>query len=94
MSRRDLVMLADHLLPGPFNRRTSHGDPYDNVEGLAIVLRRQAFPARWTDLSTEFGRHLTQIGRVYAEVLEELDTNWGFLLDFNPYEIPGPTAEF
>ena len=69
MTRPELVTLADYLLPG-IRRRTTDRIRYNNVEGLAIVIRRLEFPARWSDLSREFGRHPTVICRIYDAVME------------------------
>jgi hypothetical protein len=59
------------------------------VEGLAIVLRRLAFPARWCDLVGVFGRHESTLCRIFHEVLEELDNVWSHLLVFNPTHFNG-----
>jgi hypothetical protein len=75
MTRPELVTLADYLLPG-IRRRTTDRIRYNNVEGLAIVIRRLAFPARWSDLSREFGRHPTVICRIYDAVMEV----WSFII--------------
>ena len=72
--------LANALIP-QIRLQTSDRIRFVNVEGLAIVLRRLAFPSRWEDLSVEFGRHYSTI--------QLLDARWSHLLDFNPDHFNG-----
>jgi hypothetical protein len=83
-----LIVMADALLPN-IDRQSRSRDKYNNVEGLAIVIRRLAFPSRWPDLTGVFGRPPATLCRIFHEVLQELDENFGHLLDFNPQHFAG-----
>jgi hypothetical protein len=88
MGPDDLVYMADSLLP-QIQRTTYWRDSYTNVEGLAIVLRRLAFPCRWNDLVAVFGRDASAISRIFNATMTELEETWGHLLDLNPDHFNG-----
>lgn len=80
MNRQDLVLLADHRLPGNYERVTEHRDTYNNVEGLAIVLRRLTYPSRWVDF--------IPIGRIMPST-SGTGGHLGILIGFNPSRFQG-----
>ena len=88
MEPEELIQLADYLLPG-IERHTSERDRYNNLEAMAIVVRRLAFPSRRTDLSREFGRSFPVLNRSYIATMTELDQQWGNLLRCNPAHFQG-----
>ena len=66
--KNDLVVLAEALqLPEKFicHQRTTA----DNIEGLSILLRRMAFPCRFSDMIPRFGRPVAELSMIYSEVL-------------------------
>jgi hypothetical protein len=69
-------------MPAVFH--TSEGDSYPCAEGLAIVCRRLAYPARWNDLVAVFGRSSSGLSRIFRDMMHWLDSTWGHLLDFDP----------
>lgn len=50
---------------------------FSAVEALAIMLRRLSFPCRLRDLSVEFGRDVTTIGRLFNHMLLLMDQQYG-----------------
>lgn len=53
----------------------SQGTTCSGLEGLCIVLKRLAFPCRYTDLVSRFGRNPTEICLIFNEVLDRIYTN-------------------
>ena len=83
MFRLDVAnLLLGSILPTTY--RTSDGDITNNVEGLCIVLRRLAFPARWYDLVSVFGRQEGSLSRIFITTMYKIMAFWGHLLQFDP----------
>lgn len=78
----NLLLLARSILPTTY--RTSAGDITNNVEGLCIVLRRLAFPVRWYDLVSIFGRQEGSLSRIFIATMDKIMAFWGHLLQFDP----------
>lgn len=48
----------------------SQGTTCSGLEGLCILLKRLAYPCRYTDLTTRFGRNPTELCLIFNEVLD------------------------
>ena len=70
----NLLLLARSILPTTY--RTSAGDITNNVEGLCIVLRRLAFPVRWYDLVSIFGRQEGSLSRIFIATMDKIMAFW------------------
>ena len=62
-----------------YNRQTFKG-----MEGLCLMLRRLAFPCRFSDLITGYGRHVAQLWIIYNHMIDHIyDTFWHLLKSFD-----------
>jgi hypothetical protein len=62
---------------------TSENDVCESVEGLALLLRRMAYPCRWCDLKTIFGRSEAWLSRVFHHMLDLVYDRFGTLVEFS-----------
>ncbi len=85
----DLPVLAQALnIPERFvcpNRTLSIG-----MEGLCVALRRFAYPCRYSDMIPRFGRSVSELSLIAAEVTDHIFNTHGYLLaDLNqPWLMP------
>ena len=73
------LQLADAIQCGMYNDlRVS------SVEALCVILKRLAFPCRYSDMMPRFARPVPQLSMICNETIHWLDSTWGFkLTDFN-----------
>ena len=75
----DLPVLAEALsIPERFvcpNRTLATG-----MEGLCVVLRRFAYPCRYSDMIPRFGRSVSELSLITAEVTDYIFNAHGYLL--------------
>lgn len=57
-----------------------NGTKFSALEGMCIVLRRLNYPKRYEDMVIEFGRHPTDIGIIFNEMLHFIHQTWDHLL--------------
>ena len=68
VEKSDLPQLADDLrVPQIFN--CDQRSECDGMEGLCMLLRRLAYPCRYSDLIARFGRHAPKICMMTNKVL-------------------------
>ena len=64
VDKRDITLLVEALrVPSIF--KCSNGTICDGTEGLCIVLKRFAYPCRYSDTMTIFGRSVHQLSLIY-----------------------------
>lgn len=64
----------------------------EGMEGMCILLKRLAYPCRYTDMAPRFGRNPTELCLIFNEVLDLIYTNHCHRLknwDRNPFLPPG-----
>ena len=73
------LQLPDEIQCGMFNDlRVS------SVEALCVILKRLAFPCRYSDMVPRFARPVPQLSMICNETIHWLDSRWRFkLTDFN-----------
>ena len=57
------------------------------LDGLLIVLRRLAYPARLADLVSEVGRSEAVLSLIFNTMLGWISTRWGHVIS-NPFAQP------
>lgn len=67
--KKDIPHLLD-ALDIPEKIICSQGTTCTGMEGLCVVLKRLAYPCRYTDLVTRFGRNPAEICLIFNEVLD------------------------
>ena len=65
---------------------------WSSMEGLLILLRRLTFPARLSELCTEFGRSTSSLSKISNIMLAWVWSRWGQLLT-NPFGQPFFSAD-
>ncbi len=91
----DLPVLAQALnIPERFvcpNRTLKTG-----MEGLCVALRRFAYPCRYSDMIPRFGRSVSELSLIAAEVTDHIFNTHGYLLaDLNqPWLHPDRLQEY
>ena len=54
------------------------------VEALCVILKRLAFPCRYSDMMLRFARPVPQLTMISNKTIRWLDSRWGFkLTDLN-----------
>ena len=51
-----------------------------STEALCILLKRLAYPCRFYDMISHFGRPAPQICMIFNQILDNIDIEWGHLL--------------
>ena len=51
-----------------------------SVEALCMILKRLAFPCRYSDMMPRFARPLPQLSMICNETIHWLESRWGFIL--------------
>lgn len=55
------------------------------IEAFSIFLKRFAYPGKYSDMISRFGRAIPQLSMISNKMLNILYDDWGhFLRDFNP----------
>ena len=67
--KRDIPILAD-VMGLPDSYRCEQGTVCDGIEGLCLLLRRLAYPCRYSDLIHRFGRPVPEICMITNYVME------------------------
>ena len=79
-SKNDLPDLLD-VLDIPEKIICSQGTTCSGMEGLCILLKRLAYPCRYTDIVPRFGRNPTTLCLIFNEVLDIVYDNHHHQLD-------------
>ncbi|KXJ13842.1 protein ALP1-like isoform X2 [Exaiptasia diaphana] len=78
--KQDLYRLRD-ALQVPANYICSQGTKATGLEGLLIMLRRLAYPNRWCDLQSLFGRSESELSLIFNEVIDDIYESHHHLID-------------
>ncbi|KAH9381814.1 hypothetical protein HPB48_016338 [Haemaphysalis longicornis] len=85
-AKRHLDLLKGELRV-PDIIRSSQGVKVSGQEALLMGLRRLAYPNRWWDLESMFGRHLSSMSSVVSILFNHVETTFGHLLeDLNSHQ--------
>ena len=69
--KSDIPLLAETLqLPDSFT--CYQGTVYDGIEGLCLLLRRTAYPCRYSDLIQRFGRPVPELSMFSSLVMDTI----------------------
>ena len=83
-AKNDVPILFD-VLGIPDKIICSQGNTCSGIEGLCILLKRLAYPCRFTDIVYQFGRNPTALSLIFSEVLDIVyDNNHHRLDQWNP----------
>lgn len=89
--KRDLNLLCD-VLQIPDNLICSQGSTASGLEGLCIILKRLAYPCRYSDMIHRFGMPVPVLSMVFNEVLDYIyDTHVHLITQWN-HRILSPQA--
>ena len=70
-AKNDIVRLKNVLqLPNQIQCSLYNDLKVDSTEALCIILRRLAYPCRYSDMIHEFGRPVPQLCMIFNEVIE------------------------
>lgn len=78
-AREDLPRLA-RALKIPDIIRLENGSQYDAMERLCLLMRRRAYPNRFTDIRCIFGRSKPELPMIFTYMIEFVDHSFGYLL--------------
>ena len=70
--RKDHVFRLFDALNIPDRITTSQGTVCEGIEGLCILLKRLAFPCRYTDMVPIFGRNSSELCLIFNAVLDNI----------------------
>ena len=92
LRKNDIALVLDALqIPGLM--RCPQGSLFNGTEGLCLLLRRLAYPCRFSDLIPMFGRSTSELSMINNEMINiifELHghrlTNWNHFL-LNPHQL-------
>lgn len=70
--KEDLMNLKNILLPEQSYTHQSSGIVFDSMEALCLLLRRLAFPCRYSDLIPRFGRSVPDLCQIFNTALNEI----------------------
>ena len=93
--KEDIPRLARALrLPPKFV--CSNGTTANDIESLCLLLRRFAYPCRYSDLIPRFGRSIPEMSQIMGEIMGYISTTFGHLLrTFNqPWLQPNKLEEY
>ncbi|XP_068738581.1 uncharacterized protein [Montipora capricornis] len=84
VEKKDLETLGEALqIPATFH--CQQRSKIDGMEGLCMLLRRFAYPCRYSDMISRFGRPVPVLSMVTNTVLDYIyDTHGHLLTDWNP----------
>lgn len=87
--KNDVYILL-HLLGIPNKIVCCQGNTCSGIEALCILLKRLAYPCRYTDIVYRFGRNPTAMSLIFNEVLDIIYDNNHHRLDQWNHTILGP----
>ena len=70
-NKNDIPLLLD-VFQLPQTIICSQGTVCSDIEGLCLLLRRLAFPCRYSDLASTFGRNPTEMCLIFNKVLDHI----------------------
>ena len=73
-AKNDLQLLM-HYLQIPEKIVCSQGSVCTGIEGLCILLKRLAYPCRYSDMVTRFGRNPSSLCLIFNTVLDQVYLN-------------------
>ena len=92
--KHDIPKLVNVLQLPPEIRCTLYNNfKITSTEALCILLKRLAYPCRYSDMIYRFGRAVSQLSMVFNQMLDILDNHFGRLLQdmnqpwFNPHNL-------
>ena len=93
VKKQDLDTLAEALqIPASFH--CQQRSKIDGMEGLCMLLRRFAYPCRYSDMVPRFGRPVPVLSMATNKVLDHIyDTHGHLLTDWNPYLLSAQALE-
>ena len=85
VQKNDIPRLVTALrLPGEIHWGMYNDLKVNLVEALCVILKRLAFPCRYSDMMLRFARPVPQVSMIYNKTIHWLDSRWGFkLTDLN-----------
>ena len=85
LQKNDIPRLVTALqLPGGMQCGMYNYLRVNSVEALCAILKRLAFPCRYSDMMPRFARPVPQLSMICNETIHWLDSRWGFkLADLN-----------
>ena len=79
--KHDITRLKNALqLPNTIRCRLYNDLKVDSTEALCILLKRLAYPCRYSDMIHRFSRPVPQLSMIFNELLNIIDNRWMFLL--------------
>ena len=83
--KNDIPRLVTALqLPDEIRGGMYHDLRVSSVEALCVILKRLAFPCRYSDMMPRFARPVPQLSMTCHKNIHWLDSRWGFkLIDLN-----------
>ena len=79
--KNDILRLNDVMqLPNELTCHLYNDFKLDSVEALCTLLKRLAYPCRYVDMIPRFGRPVPQLCMVFNQMLDYVDTHFGYLL--------------
>ena len=76
VDKRDIALLVETLRVPPIFK-CSNGTICDGTEGLCIVLKRFAYPCRYSDMIPIFGRSVPELSMISNEVTDGIYNTHG-----------------
>ena len=74
VQKQDIPVLAN-VLQLPMNIHCPQRTIFDKVKGLCILLRRFAYPCRYSDMISRFGRLVPELCMITNEVMDNIFNN-------------------
>lgn len=91
VEKRDIPLLIEALrVPPVFQCR--NGTICDGVEGLCIMLKRFAYPCRYSDMIPIFGRSVPELSMISSEVVDWMYTTHGHKITQWNHDLLNPAA--
>ena len=91
VEKRDIPLLLDALrVPPVFQCR--NGTICDGVQGLCIMLKRFAYPCRYSDMIPIFGRSVPELSMISNEVVDWMYTTHGHKITQWNHDLLNPAA--
>lgn len=90
--KNDIVRLVRALnMPNEITCYFYNDLKVDPLEALCVVLSRIAYPCRYFNMISRFGRAVPQLSMIFNQTIDFIDSNWGHLLQNmnQPWLTPG-----
>ena len=78
-NKEDIYLLSD-VLDMPEQITCCNGTKASSIEALCILLKRFAYPCRYLDMISRFGRSVPELCLINNSVLNFIHGRWGYLL--------------